>query len=122
MRLVAGSNPAFPTICNYLIKGYKMLKMNKKVICRDGFSMSVQANSTSYCSPRVSNADRYTDVEVGFPNKSEDLLLEYAEDPDSPTETVYPYVPTTVVSLVIAKHGGMIEGEVPAGIPILEAT
>jgi hypothetical protein len=60
-------------------------------------------------------------VEVGFPNESEDLLLEYAEDPDSPTETVYPYVPTTVVSLVIAKHGGMIEGEVPAGIPILGA-
>tara|TARA_B100001123_G_scaffold317245_1_gene355380 strand:- start:618 stop:923 length:306 start_codon:yes stop_codon:yes gene_type:complete len=96
-------------------------KMNKKVVCKDGFSMSVQANSTSYCSPRISNADRYTDVEVGFPNESEDLLLEYAEDPDSPTETVYPYVPTTVVSLVIAKHGGMIEGEVPAGIPILEA-
>ena len=100
---------------------FDQFKMNKKVVCKDGFSMSVQANSTSYCSPRISNADRYTDVEVGFPNESEDLLLEYAEDPDSPTETVYPYVPTTVVSLVIAKHGGMIEGEVPAGIPLLEA-
>ena len=100
---------------------FEHFKMNKKVVCKDGFSMSVQANSTSYCSPQTSNADRYIEVEIGFPNECEDLLLEYAEDPAHPTDTVYPYVPTTVVSLVIAKHGGMVAGEVPAGIPILEA-
>ena len=98
-----------------------MFKMNKKVICKDGFSMSVQANSTSYCSPRVSNANKYKQVEIGFPNESEDLLLEYAEDPGSPTETVYPYVPAPIVSLVIAKHGGMVDGELPPGIPYLRA-
>jgi hypothetical protein len=47
--------------------------------------------------------------------------LEYAEDSDRPTETVYPYVPAPVVTLVIAKHGGMVEGELPAGIPYLRA-
>ena len=96
-----------------------MFKMNKKVVCKDGFSMSVQANSTSYCSPRTSNADRYTDVEIGFPNRREDLLLEYAEDDTRPTETVYAYVPVPIVTMVIAKHGGMVDGELPAGIPCL---
>jgi hypothetical protein len=98
-----------------------MLKMNKKVVCKDGFSMSVQANSTSYCNPRVSDADKYDEVEIGFPNRIEDLLLEYAEDDTRPTDTVYAYVPVPLVTLVIAKHGGMVDGELPAGIPCLRA-
>jgi hypothetical protein len=97
------------------------MKMNKTIRCKDGFSMSVQAGETQYCYPRETGADRYTEVEIGFPNRSEELLLEYAEDSDRPTETVYPYVPAPVVTLVIAKHGGMVEGELPAGIPYLRA-
>jgi len=98
-----------------------MLKMNKTVKCKDGFTMSVQANSTSYCSPRESNAKRYKEVEIGYPNRPEDLLLEFAEDDTRPTDTVYAYVPAPVVTLVIAKHGGMVAGELPAGIPCLRA-
>ena len=98
-----------------------MLKMNAKVVCKDGFSMSVQAGCTQYCHPRIDNAERYTEVEIGFPNSREDLLLEYAENADQPTETVYPYVPISVVTLVIAKHCGMVSGELPAGIPYLRA-
>jgi hypothetical protein len=37
-----------------------------------------------------------------------------------PTETVYPYVPVSLVTLVIAKHGGMVSGELPPWHPILE--
>mgnify|MGYP003627720629 CR=1 FL=1 len=98
-----------------------VFKLNKKVVCKDGFTMSVQAGETQYCYPRMTGADRYTEVEIGFPNEPEALLLEYAEDSAQPTETVYPYVPAPVVTLVIAKHGGMIEGELPAGIPCLRA-
>ena len=98
-----------------------MFKMNKVVQCKDGFTMSVQAGETQYCYPRESGAERYTEVEIGFPNRSEDLLLEYAEDRDHPTETVYAYVPAPVVTLVIAKHGGMVSGELPRGIPYLKA-
>ena len=98
-----------------------MFKLNKKVVCKDGFEMSVQAGETQYCYPRAAGAERYTMVEIGFPNRSEDLLLEYAEDSRAPTETVYPYVPAPLVTLVIAKHGGMVEGELPAGIPCLRA-
>jgi len=89
---------------------------NKRVVCEDGFSMSVQAHDGAYCSPRIDNAERYTEVEVGFPSQSESLLLRFAEEPDRPTETVYGYVPVTTVALVLAKHGGMVEGEVPSGV------
>jgi len=47
--------------------------------------------------------------------------LEYAENGDRPTETVYAYVPASLVTLVIAKHGGMVSGELPPGIPYLRA-
>ena len=96
-------------------------KMNKKVVCKDGFTMSVQAGETQYCHPRETGADKYTEVEIGFPNRPEDLLLEYAENGNRPTETVYAYVPASLVTLVIAKHGGMVSGELPPGIPYLRA-
>ena len=97
------------------------MKMNKNVVCKDGFTMSVQAGETQYCHPRETGAVKYTEVEIGFPNRPEDLLLEFAEDGDRPTETVYPYVPASLVTLVIAKHGGMVSGELPPGIPYLRA-
>ena len=95
------------------------MKMNKNVVCKDGFTMSVQAGETQYCHPRETGADKYTEVEIGFPNRPEDLLLEFAEDSDRPTETVYAFVPASLVTLVIAKHGGMVSGELPPGIPYL---
>ena len=97
------------------------MKMNKNVVCKDGFTMSVQAGETQYCHPRETDADKYTEVEIGFPSRPEDLLLEYAENGDRPTETVYAYVPASLVTLVIAKHGGMVSGELPPGIPYLRA-
>ena len=99
-----------------------MYKLNKTVVCADGFSMSVQAGTGNYCKPRQPDADRYTAVEIGFPSHEEPLLLQYAAEPDYPTETIYAYVPVQVVTDVIAKHGGMIKGEVPAGIPTLWAS
>ena len=96
-----------------------LAKLNKTILCADGFSMSVQASETAYCTPRKTGAARYYEVEVGFPSSREDLLMQYAEDRGNPTETVYGYVPTNIVSLVIAKHGGIVEGQLPAGIPYL---
>lgn len=96
-------------------------KLNKAVKCADGFSMSVQAHEGGYCSPRVDNAERYDSVEVGYPSKVEPLLEPWCEDPEQPTNTVYGYVPSHVVTTVIAKHGGMVEGEVPPGVAPLQA-
>jgi len=83
--------------------------------------MSVQANEGAYCSPRVDDAERYTAVEVGYPSECESLLLEWAEDKNRPTDTVYGWVPSEKVALVCVKHGGIVSGELPPGIPWLEA-
>ena len=97
------------------------MKKNKRVVCVDGFTMSVQADDFTYCTPR-NNEGPYTAVEVGFPSEYEELIIDWAEDDSSPTETVYGYVPSHIVSLVLAKHGGMVEGEVPKGIPEIRST
>ena len=94
----------------------------RRVICADGFSMSVQAHEGAYCSPQRDHANPYTSVEVGFPSKEEPLLMEYCDESEKPTETVYGWVPTQVVTNVIAKHGGMVEGEVPRGVMPLVAS
>ena len=65
------------------------MKLNKEIICKDGFRMSVQANETAYCHPRVNNAIKYTAAEVGFPSEPEPLLTEWSDDADNPTQTVY---------------------------------
>ena len=96
--------------------------LNQQVVCADGFKMSVQAHVGAYCSPRTNDANNYSEVEIGFPTAKEPLLMEYCEEPEDPTGTVYAYVPAQVVTNVIAKHGGMVEGEVPAGIPALRAS
>jgi hypothetical protein len=91
-----------------------------RVVCADGFAMSVQASVYNYCQPQQSGAPKYDLVEVGFPTAEESILMPYAETPEDPTGTVYAYVPVELVTNVIIKHGGMISGEVPPGvIPIV---
>ncbi len=94
----------------------------ERVYCADGFNMSVQAHDGAYCKPRENNATRYDEVEVGFPSDEESLLMEYCEDRKDPTGTIYAYVPVQVVTNVIAKHGGMVDGDAPPGIAQLKAS
>ena len=94
---------------------------NRKVVCADGFTMSVQAHDGAYCTQRMSGAPVYTHVEVGFPSQREDLLMQFAEEPDSPTQTVYAWVPVQTVTNVLAKHGGIVDGEVPYGVAPIPA-
>ena len=49
----------------------------------------------------------------------EPWLIEWAEEKDSPCDTVYGWVPVHVILTVCAKHGGIISGELPPGIPRL---
>ena len=92
----------------------------KRVRCADGFNMSVQAGPHSYSSPK-DDMGPYVAVEVGFPSEEEGLLMLYAENPDTPTRTVYAYTPSSVVLNVLAKHGGVVSGELPPGIPLILA-
>ena len=80
----------------------------KAIKCADGFSMSVQASESHYCSPRVTGLGFYDSYEVGFPSERDGLLMPYAEKPERPTETVYGWVPASIVATVIAKHGGVV--------------
>ena len=78
--------------------------------------MSVQAHDGAYCEPRLDAQRKYTLVEIGFPSAVEPLIMPWAEDNSKPTDTVYGYVPVDVVTNVIVKHGGIVEGEVPPGV------
>lgn len=76
-----------------------------RVVCDDGFSMSVQASWSAYCEPR-SDTGPWTAVEVAYPSSIEPLLWDYAEAQGRWTETVYPYTPIEVAAAVIELHGG----------------
>lgn len=106
-----------------------------RVICNDGFSVSVQANDCAYCLPRITQGlldgelyysgafdfnepdaygftNRfipYVEVELGYPSEVEEDLLPYAEDESNPTNTVYGYVPIEIVDSMIQRHGGINE-------------
>jgi len=80
-----------------------------RVICNDGFSMSVQGHSFSYCRPRVDGLSDYSSFEIGFPSADEDLITSLAEDQTRLTNTVYGYVDADIVLAVINKHGGFAQ-------------
>ena len=85
-----------------------------KIVCSDGFEMSVQVGFSLYSTPKKV-AKRYSAVEIGFPSEYEPLIEEYAEtfykedgeDVTDYTDTVYPYVPVKIVDKVLKKHGGI---------------
>jgi hypothetical protein len=82
-----------------------------RAICKDGFSISIQAGSGLYCHPRQDWMYEYDMVELGYPSNPDDLIAEYAEDPDDLTGTVYAYVPVEVVDQLLEKHGGLVDDE-----------
>ena len=74
--------------------------------------MSVQAGTMLYSIPRLNLSDgEYTACEIGFPNREEELIEQYAENLEDLTETVYAYVPIEVIGEVIKKHGGFAREE-----------
>ena len=104
----------YETIKEYLKNTYRvnpateMQMIRPMVICKDGWSISVQASKEMYCSPREDiNDGNYETVECGKPSEREELLMKYAEDFSEPKNTVYPYVPIEIVEEVIKKHGGV---------------
>ena len=104
------------------------------ITCNDGFEVSVIAGGGVYCTPRPALCiypyddsmcreavldymyeapctynGPYTHVEVGFPSEVPEpweIWSEFCEDPETPTSTVYGYVPVEDVRALIALHGG----------------
>lgn len=78
----------------------------KRIVCSDGFSLSVQATHGAYCSPRE-NVGPWYEVEMGFPSEAPNAeIMAYAEDASKPKDTVYAYVPIELVEKLIEEHGG----------------
>ena len=92
-------------------------RLYKTTHCADGFSVSIQAGEHKYSLPRADDAV-YLEVELGFPSAPDNLIHPYAEDGENPTDTVYAYVPVDTVYLLLTKHGGVVDGEVPKGVPV----
>lgn len=79
-----------------------------RIVCKDGFSVSIQAHDGSYCSPRRAFAGTWTSMELGFPNaRPPEYIMEYAENGDTPTDTVYGYVPVELIQQMLDEHGGI---------------
>ena len=90
-----------------------MYKNYERVVCADGFSISIKAGAANYCSPRITGARQYSEVELGYPNKPCPFIYEYAEDKEDYTESIYPYVPAKIVDAMIRGHGGIVSGQCP---------
>jgi hypothetical protein len=47
-------------------------------------------------------------VEIGFPNRTIQAFLPYAENSAVPTDTVYAYVPVEIVEAILAENGWIV--------------
>lgn len=75
----------------------------------DGFNVSLQIHNSNYCSSENGYREfghTMKSVEFGFPSHADELLAEYAEEPDKLTETVG-MIPVTVLEELFTKHGGI---------------
>jgi len=101
-------NKYFTDNLEFLQGSGEWIKNRPRITCADGFSMSVQACKSHYCTPR-DNFGPYSKVEVGFPSERVEEFMRYAEDRSRPTDTVYAWVPIELVEDAIEAHGGMKE-------------
>jgi len=107
------------TVKEYLeitFEGRKEHEPRNKIVCNDGFNVSVQGGTHfHYCSPRE-HVNIYHEVELGYPSEVEEELMPYIDgDPTSddidPLDNVYGFVPIDLVESIIEKHGGINENK-----------
>ena len=91
---------------NNYIKDNRNGDITPVVVCNDGLELSIQASGYHYCSPR-DNVGPYFTIEIGFPSEEIESIIDYAEDPTNPTDTIYAQVPVTIVEDIIELHGGI---------------
>jgi hypothetical protein len=94
---------------SFAYEGWQIYRLpRKKIVCKDGFEVSVQGGWGKYSSPRCDESDHYSSWELGFPTeRPTDEVMEHCENPEDPTQTVYGYVPTEKVIALIVAHGGL---------------
>lgn len=85
--------------------GHTYYTPRERLICRDGFSLSIQGGRHAYSCPREDGVV-FSEMEIGFPSGEEILLSDYREGDRLDLDSVFPYVPVEVIIEVIKKHGG----------------
>jgi hypothetical protein len=92
-----------------------------RLICADGYSISVQASAFHYSTPRENLPEwhwsRFECVEVGYPEDAQgtriampDDWLGYADNPSAgPHSDVFAWVPVQLVAEWVQAHGGLAE-------------
>lgn len=80
------------------------------VVCKDGFSLSIQASSGHYCVPAANNRTDYTELELGCLSEVVPELNGYMDpgsDEKGYSRAVFAYVPRELVKSILRKHGGI---------------
>lgn len=90
-------------------------KVIPRVVCADGYELSVQASSMHYCTPREDwPAGGWTSVEV-MAQEVPAHWAEYGGDSD-----IYAYVPLEEVVAFIQSHGGLAGSSSVLGMAVPE--
>lgn len=91
-------------INNWLTATQSGHPVRKALVCNDGTTLSVQASSHHYCSPRVDLSDYYSEVEVWrVTAEVPDTWLEYGDTENNP----FAYIPVELVEEFVDYHGGI---------------
>lgn len=87
----------------------KRYNFRDRLILSSGLEMSVQTLAGSYCEPRIGNmrTKYYKSVEIGYPSEEVEDLMNYAEDKENPTDTVYGFVPIEILEKIYYENGGL---------------
>ena len=93
---------------------YRGMHLESKIFpfiqCKDGLTLSVQGHYGAYSQPRDDFAKNYEQVEVGYPSARIEELMPYIDGADNdPLQSVYGYVPVSLVEKIILAHGGLKE-------------
>ena len=86
--------------------GFEFLTNVPRLVCTDGYTVSMQASAYVHCAPQ-DNIGPWVAVELGFSSAADYTIAKYAEDSSNLTDTVYNMVPLIVVALLIQKHDGL---------------
>lgn len=85
------------------------IKALPRLLCADGFGLSVQASDFHCCEPRSVDGP-YSTVECAYPTEIEPELMPYLceEEGICPEHSAYHFVPVSIVVQIINDHGGLV--------------
>lgn len=87
---------------------FSYLEPRLPVVCKDGFTLSIQASKYSYSSPKSDNAEVYTHVEVGYFEENEEDIIKYLGRVSN-SECIVSNAPVVAVQKLLDSHGGIDE-------------